>query len=115
MNARAHVVAPVLSQVHDLTRWRIERALRQRLRYRYVQPQVQPADTGWLITSPCCSRNIDPSGGPIPIACLLPVDDGWALYAHHHEQACWVLHNRADRLQPLLDQICADPERRFWP
>ncbi len=47
---------------------RITRMLEHRVRYRYVTPVVQPIEEGYLVVSPCCSRNIDDSGGIIDIA-----------------------------------------------
>ena len=55
---------------------RIERALGRRERYRYVTPQVIPDEEehGYRIESPCCSRNVEPSGGIIDIALLKYLD-----------------------------------------
>jgi hypothetical protein len=86
--------APTRARVHDMDKVRIERALRHRIRYRYVQPQIERGETGWVITSPCCSRNIDPTGGVIDIAWVEPVEGAWALY---------------------FKEICVDPMRVFWP
>jgi hypothetical protein len=95
---------------------RIDRALRQRVRYRYVQPTVSRHELGgWVVSSPCCSRNIDPTGGVIDIAWLEPLDDAWALYFRDHVRDQWVLHDESRHLQPLLDEICLDPTRVFWP
>jgi hypothetical protein len=121
MNTQAAVMPLMQARVHDMDRVRIERALRQRVRYRYVQPQVEraedtdTADSGWVITSPCCSRNIDPTGGVIPIAWVEPVEGAWALYFRDHVHDSWVLHDESRHLQPLLDEICLDPMRVFWP
>lgn len=104
------------ARIHDMDRVRIERALRHRVRYRYVQPQIERAEWGgWVITSPCCSRNIDPNGGVIDIAWVEPVEDAWALYFKDHVHDRWVLHDESRHLQPLLDEICVDPMRVFWP
>jgi hypothetical protein len=104
------------AMVHEMDRVRIERALRQRVRYRYVQPHVERADGGgWVVKSPCCSRNIDPTGGVIDIAWVEPVEEAWALYFKDHIHDRWVLHDESRHLQPLLDEICADPMRVFWP
>ncbi len=103
------------ARVHDLTARRIERALARRQRYRYVQPVVRARERGWVIASPCCSRNIDPSGGEIPIAWLEPLSDGWALHACHHAESSWVLHSQAPLLADLLDIVCRDESRLFWP
>jgi hypothetical protein len=99
-----------------MDRVRIERALRHRVRYRYVQPEVtRAAEGGWLVTSPCCSRNIDPHGGVIDIAWIEHVEDAWALYFKDHVRESWVLHDESRHLQPLLDELCLDPTRVFWP
>lgn len=104
------------ARIHNMDRVRIERALRHRVRYRYVQPQIERAEWGgWVITSPCCSRNIDPSGGVIDIAWVEPVEDAWALHFKDHVHDRWVLHDESRHLQPLLDEICVDPMRVFWP
>lgn len=104
------------ASIHDMDKVRIERALRHRVRYRYVQPQLERAEEGgWIITSPCCSRNIDPTGGVIEIAWVEPVEDAWALYFRDHVHERWVLHDESRHLQPLLDEICLDPMRVFWP
>jgi hypothetical protein len=102
--------------VHDLDRLRIERALPSRARYRYVQPAVTAAEEGgWLISSPCCSRNIDPNGGVIAIAWLEPHDGVWTLYARDHVHDSWTVHHESRHLQELLDEVCTDPMRVFWP
>lgn len=104
------------ASIHDMDKVRIERALRHRVRYRYVQPQLERAEEGgWVITSPCCSRNIDPTGGVIEIAWVEPVEEAWALYFRDHVHERWVLHDESRHLQPLLDEICLDPMRVFWP
>lgn len=117
MNTLAAPMPVMLAVVHDMDRVRIERALRQRVRYRYVQPQVEraPAAPGWVVSSPCCSRNIDPSGGVISIAWLEPAEGMWSLYFRDHVHDRWILHDECHHLQPLLDEICLDPTRVFWP
>jgi hypothetical protein len=105
--------------VHDLILTRIERALPTRQRYKYVQPRVVPEGRGWKVLSPNCSRNIDPQGGEIEIAWLLPVEDhdgagGWLLFARLHAESRWDLRLRSARLTELLDRLCADPQREFW-
>ena len=116
MNPVAWPQPPQPAQVHDMDRVRIERALRHRVRYRYVQPRVDRFDQGgWLITSPCCSRNIDPTGGTIDIAWVEPFEGTWSLYSKDHVHERWVLHDESRHLQPLLDEICLDPMRVFWP
>jgi len=97
------------AMVFDLVRVRIERALRDRVRYRYVHPLVQRVDEGYLVTSPCCSRNVDPEGGVIDIARIEPLDGGgWLLCARDHVAARWVQHDEAPLLEPLLDMLCQD-------
>lgn len=106
---------PGAARVHDLTARRIERALARRQRYRYVQPVVSADDGGWVVSSPCCSRNVDPLGGEIPIARFEPVRGGWVLHAHSHAQSRWVQHSTAEQLVELLDVVCRDESRLFWP
>jgi len=102
-------------KVHDLTARRIERALARRQRYRYVQPVVTAREDGWVISSPCCSRNVDPSGGEIDIAWLVPCPEGWALHARCHTDASWRLHSTSALLSELLESVCLDEARVFWP
>jgi len=95
---------------------RILRALARRRRYKYVAPRVEPEGDGWKIVSPNCSRRIDPRGGQIDIAWLVPrAAGGWLLYARDHAQRSWRLVLGAETLAPLLDQVCLDPQREFWP
>lgn len=106
-----------VKRIHDMDRVRLERALPHRVRYRYVQPHIEAAEdgVGWLVMSPCCSRNIDPEGGVIAIAWFEPSEGGWSLYHRDHQQDRWVLHEQAPHIQPLLDELCVDPQRVFWP
>jgi hypothetical protein len=94
---------------------RILRALKRRARYRYVSPEVQAEADGYRILSPCCSRNVDASGGRIDIARL--VCDGqpgaWLLYSRNHVEQAWELQGEG-RLNALLAILCADPQRVFW-
>lgn len=96
---------------------RIERALEQRERYRYVTPQVVPdeEDRGYRIESPCCSRNVEPSGGIIDIALLKFFKPHWLLYRKDHQYSTWVLHSVTDTLNEALDILLPDDERIFWP
>jgi hypothetical protein len=103
------------SQPNDVDRRRIERALDNRERYRYVRPTVEPVENGYRIISPCCSRNIDPEGGAIDIA-RLEYDETcarWNLYSRDHEQGVWVWRAEG-RLSELLVQLNTDPQRIFW-
>lgn len=94
----------------------IERALRERVRYRYVQPRVVQEGRNFRIEAPCCSRNVDPRGGTIDIALLIPALDGrWALLGREHAAATWVPHARGLSLSETLDMVCVDAERKFWP
>ena len=95
---------------------RIERLLEQRVRYRYVSPVVQPIDGGYQVVSPCCSRNIDASGGTIDIArieYILP-EGIWRLYHKDHQQAAWRLHSDVATLHELIFCLNEDPSRVFW-
>lgn len=103
-------------QPNELDRRRIERALAGRRRYRYVSPSVHATDGGYLIKSPCCSRNVDPDGGVVDIA-LVEYARGpqpWRLYRKDHRARQWHLHAFFRRLVDLLEQVNADPQRLFW-
>ena len=107
--------------VSSLDARRIENALDQRSRYKYVQPRVVREGRGWKIASPNCSRNVDSAGGEIDIAWLVPVaagrqglEGGWLLYARDHAQDCWQLKRHDASLPALLAHLCADPDREFW-
>lgn len=119
MNARATLTAslplPGL-QPNEIDRKRIERALANRRRYRYVSPTVHAINQGYLIKSPCCSRNVDPDGGVIDVALLqyLGGAKAWQLYRKDHRSRQWQLHAIYERLAPLLDELNADPKRSFW-
>jgi hypothetical protein len=95
---------------------RIARALANRERYRYVSPSVHAVDGGYLVTSPCCSRNIDPDGGVVDVALLLCVDGPypWLLYRRDHSANEWLLVMSCERLSELLDELNTDPHRLFW-
>ena len=102
------------NEVVNLDARRIEKALTQRTRYKYVQPRVQREGLGWKVSSPNCSRNIDPQGGEIDIAWLVPSEGhGWLLYARDHAQDCWKLREQG-MLPTLLLRLASDPEREFW-
>jgi hypothetical protein len=111
-----NIAAPASAKVRDLTQHRLERALRQRVRYRYVRPRVLREGESFRIQSPCCSRNVDPSGGMIDIALLIPHrGTGWCLCARDHVNGTWVSRFQNKQLNPLLDLLCVDIERQFWP
>ena len=113
--AAAPAAGAAPARVFDMDRRRVERALRQRVRYRYVRPMVVREVDGWRIVSPCCSRNIDAQGGLIDIAWLRSEPPIWRLYARDHAHGIWVEHERSGQLLELLDVICLDPQRVFWP
>lgn len=98
----------------DLTQRRIERALRKRERYRYVQPEVQALEQGWCVRSPCCSRRVDAQGGVIDIAWLTPLGAArWRLHARDHGEARWRAVAEGS-LQQLLEHLVGDPLHEFW-
>ncbi len=101
---------------NELDRRRIERALESRKRYRYVTPQVHPAENGYVIRSSCCSRNIDPEGGIIDIAKLEFNHDRhcWRLYHKDHEIGYWIMQGEYPSLPMILELLNQDPDRRFW-
>lgn len=95
---------------------RIERMLEHRVRYRYVTPVVQAIDEGYLVMSPCCSRNIDADGGIIEIARIKydhPKKE-WRIYYKDHGLAAWVLHSTAPTLHELIAGLNEDSSRVFW-
>lgn len=95
---------------------RIERVISERQRYRYVSPEVCAVENGYEIRSPCCSRNIDKSGGVIDIARMeyLPQSGHWRLYSKMHVDGKWRFHAEYGTLSALLNELNLDPERRFW-
>lgn len=102
--------------VSDFMIYRLERALRERVRYRYVEPLVLREGESFRIQSPCCSRNVDPSGGLIDIALLTPgADGGWSLSARDHAKSVWRTCLQGKPLDTVLDALCVDSERQFWP
>jgi len=110
-------VRPVGAHPNELDLRRIRRALESRRRYRYVEPRVVGIAGGYRIESPCCSRNIDPEGGVIDIARLLPWphDGRWLLQYRDHGQQQWVTHAFFASLSDALAVLGEDPDRQFWP
>ena len=96
---------------------RIERALANRERYRYVSPRVYPVFNGYRVESPCCSRNIDKEGGVIDIAQLeyLPAAGAWRLYRKNHRADQWETYAALSSLMEALEVLKCDPLRMFWP
>lgn len=118
MNAAARTVSsdPSPPQVVGFMLPFIERALRDRVRYRYVQPRVLHEGESFRIEAPCCSRNVDPDGGVIDIALLTPAADGsWSLQVREHRAGAWQLYAEGLSLGEALDTVCVDAERKFWP
>ena len=104
------------STVVSLTQRRLERALRGRARYRYVRPQVLQEGEAFRVRCPNCSRNVDPGGGTIDIALLVPHgSNSWCLCSRDHAAARWVPRLQGAALERVLDALCADPQRQFWP
>lgn len=124
MMAASCAAPPARGVVADLLQHRLERALRERVRYRYVHPRVlgEP-DGGYRIESPCCSRNVDPTGGVIDIALLQPCPAAggggptghWMMFSRDHAAGRWQSHGEPGTLDQLLDILCVDAERVFWP
>ncbi|HEY0201949.1 MAG TPA: hypothetical protein VGC24_09675 [Burkholderiaceae bacterium] len=118
--------APQGAQLLDFVRIRVERTLRNRARYRYVHPQVLREGESLRIESPCCSRNVDKAGGVIDIALFTPAMvavpnvpgqpvSGWRLYARDHTGGAWVAQQEDVQLDVLLEALCTDKQRLFWP
>jgi hypothetical protein len=99
----------------DLVRVRIERALRRRARYRWVRPRVEAEGAGWKVVSPDCSRRVDPQGGEIDIAWLLPAEQGrWLLHVPERAAGGWRLEDSLAGLDAALQRLCQDPLGRYW-
>ena len=120
MMAQPARTPPATGGVVALAPVRIARVLKQRERYRYVQPRVERlddgADTGWKVVSPNCSRTVDAAGGEIEIAWLVPERSGrWRLHARDHVHGTWVLKTAGLDLPAALERLCEDPLREYWP
>jgi hypothetical protein len=126
MNRKVAFTTPLDGQVRDFMQHRLERALRERVRYRYVKPSVLREGESFRVQSPCCSRNVDATGGLIDIALLepaaAPFDDEaskapqrWRLCSRNHPGASWEPRYEDRQLDELLDLLCLDPDRLFWP
>lgn len=94
---------------------RIERALGERCRYRYVKPAVRRAEGGFRIESPCCSRRVDPQGGVVDIALIRHFQPGvWTLHRKDHCTREWLLHGRYEKLGDLLEELKKDVRQLLW-
>lgn len=121
--APAGVDAGAPGSANELDLRRIVRRLAARRRYRYVAPTVQyegGEGGAYRISCACCSRNIDADGGVIDIARLVrdTGDDAtpcWTLYRKDHAAGVWEPVAQAPRLDPLMDELNRDPNRKFWP
>lgn len=123
----AAVAATAGPVVVDLMQRRLERALQQRTRYRYVRPRVLREGDAFRIESPCCSRNVDADGGVIDIALLAPsavrlsrsqpgrTVQSWRLFARDHAAGAWIAQDESDELGELMDVLCVDAQRIYWP
>lgn len=105
-------------QLHpnDFDRKRIKRALKDRKRYRYVTPSVMAIVGGYLVRSPCCSRNVDSEGGVIDIAMLTFGNELalWQLHRRDHASPCWREHSTHATLAEALSEMVEDSNRVFW-
>ncbi|WP_027584118.1 DUF3024 domain-containing protein [Bradyrhizobium sp. Ai1a-2] len=106
----------LVAHPNELDRKRIERALTSRKRYRYVSPNVKPVRSGYLIESPCCSRNIDKDGGLIDVALIHhdATSATWKLFRKDHARGLWEFHSIHQRLTAAIDELNTDSERVFW-
>lgn len=118
MNAAARVAPPdpAAARLVGFMLPFIARALKDRVRYRYVRPKVLHDGESFRVEAPCCSRNVDPEGGVIDIARLTPAANGsWALAVRDHAAKAWVPYADGLSLAQALDTVCVDADRRFWP
>lgn len=105
----------MVANVLEMVPRRIEQALAQRDRYKYVKPRVLREGMGWCIVSPNCSRRVDPDGGEIAIAWLAPAGPGhWNVYARDDDHETWERRAVDLSLDEAMSLVCADPHREFW-
>lgn len=109
-------MAPGPRHPNELDLTRVARAIRERVRYRYVTPTVSPVEGGYLIRSACCSRGVSPDGAEIDVARLCWHDSppGWQLLRKDHRLECWIEDSRHARLSDLFARLNADPQKLFW-
>ncbi|MBH5371176.1 DUF3024 domain-containing protein [Bradyrhizobium glycinis] len=110
------VKAELVPHPNELDRKRIERSLSSRKRYLYVSPNVRPVRGGYLIESPCCSRNIDKDGALIDVALVHydAVSGIWKMFRKNHARGNWEFYSLYHRLTSAIDDLNADPEGLFW-
>ncbi|MGB7989363.1 MAG: DUF3024 domain-containing protein [Candidatus Methylophosphatis roskildensis] len=117
--AIARFQTPVVGglQPNEVDLRRIARSLAARERYRYVSPQVCLTQRGYRVSSPCCSRRVDPQGGQIDIAWIEHIESNgwWRLHHRDHAGDRWVPYAEFARLHELLTHLNRDPGRLFWP
>ncbi|MCA1458198.1 hypothetical protein I6F35_34290 [Bradyrhizobium sp. BRP22] len=110
------VATRMIPHPNELDCKRIERALSARKRYRYVSPKVKAVRGGYLIESPCCSRNIDADGGLIDVALIHydTVCGMWKLFHKNHANGSWEFYSIYHRLISAIEDLNTDSERLFW-
>ncbi len=118
MLAAGHEAPAALPQSHpnEFDMKRIARLLGERKRYRYVSPEVVPAEGGYRIVSPCCSRSVDPDGGKVDVALFTrDLETGnWTLFFLDDSRRTWIVHSHHRTLGDVVDCLNKDPSRRFW-
>ncbi|MCK1272196.1 DUF3024 domain-containing protein [Bradyrhizobium sp. 49] len=112
MRVSREVPVGLIPHPNELDRKRIERALISRKH----SPSVTPVKAGYLIESPCCSRNIDNDGGQMEVALFHydAVSGIWKLFFKNHARGSWKFYSIFRRLASAIDELNTDPERLFW-
>lgn len=112
MRVSREVPVGLIPHPNELDRKRIERALISRKH----SPSVTPVKAGYLIESPCCSRNIVNDGGQIDVALFHydAVSGIWKLFFTNHARGSWKFYSIFHRLASAIVELNTDPERLFW-
>ncbi|MCK1349616.1 DUF3024 domain-containing protein [Bradyrhizobium sp. CW7] len=112
MRVSREVPVGLIPHPNELDRKRIERALISRKH----SPSVTPVKAGYLIESPCCSRNIENDGGQMEVALFHydAVSGVWKLFFKNHARGSWKFYSIFHRLASAIDELNTDPERLFW-
>ncbi|MCK1417296.1 MULTISPECIES: DUF3024 domain-containing protein [unclassified Bradyrhizobium] len=112
MRVSREVPVGLIPHPNELDRKRIERALISRKH----SPSVTPVKAGYLIESPCCSRNIENDGGQMEVALFHydAVSGIWKLFFKNHARGSWKFYSIFHRLASAIDELNTDPERLFW-